>query len=104
MTDIRKLLAANIKSFRNELGLTQPKLAERVGVSTHHIAMIEVCKNFPSPEVIERIAEALEKDTVDLFTIAPVHKEWQETVLAEMEKLIACKLSKIRTTPNQPIC
>jgi len=99
MTDIRKLLAANIKSFRNELGLTQSKLAERAGTSTHHIGMIEICKNFPSPEMIERLAKALEKDTVDLFAIAPIQKEWKENILLDMEKLIAGRLDELRKPP-----
>jgi len=104
MTDIRKLLAANIKSFRNQLGLTQPKLAERANTSTHHIAMIEVCKNFPSPEMIERIARALEKDTVDLFAIAPVQKEWKEAILTDIEALINTRLGELRKTPKQLGC
>ena len=105
MTDIRKVLAANIKSFRNELGLTQPRLAERAGISTHHIAMIEVCKNFPSPEVIERIAGALGKDTVDLFAIGPVQKGWKEAILADMEELIASRLDELGSLPaNRSYC
>jgi len=95
MTDIRKVLAANIKSFRNEMGLTQSKLAERANTSTRHIAMIEVCKNFPSPEMIERIAGALQKDTIDLFSIPPVQKEWKRTILTDIEKLINAKLNEL---------
>ncbi|MCL2193631.1 MAG: helix-turn-helix transcriptional regulator [Treponema sp.] len=107
MTDIRKLLAANIKAFRSELGLTQPKLAERANTSTHHIAMIEVCKNFPSPEMIGRIAKALEKDTVDLFAMPHIHKEqniWKEAILADIEKLINNRLDELRKAPDQPNC
>ncbi|MCL2380583.1 MAG: helix-turn-helix transcriptional regulator [Treponema sp.] len=100
MTDIRKVLAANIKSFRSEMGLTQSKLAERANTSTRHIAMIEVCKNFPSPEMIERIAGALGKDTVDLFAVTPARTEWKQAILADIEKLIASKLEELKAPPE----
>jgi transcriptional regulator with XRE-family HTH domain len=68
MTNIRDLLAKNMKAYRNALGLSQSKLAEKVDTSTHYIGMIETKNNFPSPEMIERIAAALGIDTVDLFS------------------------------------
>ena len=67
MTNIREVLAKNIKAYRSALGLTQANLAEKVNTSTHYIGMIETQKNYPSPEMLERIAAALRIDTVDLF-------------------------------------
>ena len=61
-------MAKNMKAYRNALGLSQAKLAEKVGTSTHYIGMIETKNNFPSPEMIERIAAALGIDTLDLFS------------------------------------
>ena len=57
-----------MKAYRNALGLSQAKLAEKVGTSTHYIGMIETKNNFPSPEMLERIAAALGIDTLDLFS------------------------------------
>jgi transcriptional regulator with XRE-family HTH domain len=68
MTNIRDVLARNMKAYRSALGLSQAKLAERVDTSTHYIGMIETKNNFPSPEMLERIAAALEIDTIDLFS------------------------------------
>jgi transcriptional regulator with XRE-family HTH domain len=68
MTNIREILAKNMKAHRNALGLSQAKLAERVDTSTHYIGMIETKNNFPSPEMLERIAAALGIDTIDLFS------------------------------------
>ena len=68
MTNIRDLLAKNMKAYRNALGLSQAKLAEKVDTSTHYIGMIETKNKFPSPEMLERIALALEIDTMDLFS------------------------------------
>jgi transcriptional regulator with XRE-family HTH domain len=104
MTSIRKLLAANIKSFRNELGLPQAKLAEQVDTATHYIAMIEGCKNFPSPEMIERIAAALGKDSVDLFAITPIQRNWREDVLADIGNLITERLFSLKNKQEQSQC
>jgi len=95
MTDIQELLAANIKAFRNELGLTQAKLAEEVGASTRYIAKIEGGENYPSPAMVERLAIALHKDTPDLFAIAPIQKNWKKSILAELEKVIEKHIREI---------
>ena len=68
MTNIRDILAKNLKAYRNALGLTQAKLAEKVDTSTHYIGQIETKNKFPSPEMLERIAAALGIDTVELFS------------------------------------
>ena len=96
MTDIRKLLATNIKKFRSESGLSQSKLAERAETATHYIAMIEGCKNFPSPEMLEKIAAGLEKDTIDLFSKDPVYKDWEKDILIDIENLINNRLKKLK--------
>ena len=68
MTNIRDILAKNLKAYRNALGLTQAKLAEKVNTSTHYIGQIEAKNKFPSPEMLERIAVAIGIDTVELFS------------------------------------
>jgi len=92
MTNIRELLAENIKTYRKELGLTQSKLAEQVATATHYIAMIESGKSFPSPEMLERIAAELGKDTVDLFAITPIQHDWRENILSDIGELINQRL------------
>jgi transcriptional regulator with XRE-family HTH domain len=104
MTSIRKLLATNIKTLRNELGLSQSRLAERVDTATHYIAMIEGGRNFPSPEMIERIAAALGKDSTDLFAITPIQQDWKEAILADIEKLIVDRIFDLKNKPEQPEC
>src|SRR5215469_746159 len=69
MTDLRVLLAYNIKKRRQTLGITQEKLADKVSTSTHYIGQIEQKNKFPSPEMLVRIAEALEMDTPQLFSM-----------------------------------
>jgi len=69
VTSIRKLLSLNIKKRRQILGISQVNLAEKVGTSTQYIGQIEQNKKFPSPEMLERIATALEVDSPQLFSM-----------------------------------
>jgi transcriptional regulator with XRE-family HTH domain len=72
MTDLRELLAQNIKKYRKIRGLSQESLAEKAGTSTTHIGMIEIGKRFPSTKMLEHIAVALGVDTPELFTTETV--------------------------------
>ena len=69
MTDIRQVLANNIKKYRKTHGLTQAKLAEKINSATTYITTIETGKKFPSSAMLEKIAKALDVDTPDLFTV-----------------------------------
>ena len=50
MTNIREVLALNLKKHRQARGWSQAKLAEKVGTSTHYIGMLETKTKFPSGE------------------------------------------------------
>jgi transcriptional regulator with XRE-family HTH domain len=73
-------LANNIKEYRRKYGFSQDKLAELAGISSQYLATIETCRKFPTPEVLDRIAEALDIETHELFTFA-------STPQKELEKL-----------------
>ncbi|MCL2801674.1 MAG: helix-turn-helix transcriptional regulator [Treponema sp.] len=98
MENIREILAKNIKEYRQKLGITQPELAERASISTNYIGMIEQKRKFPTPEVINRLATALEIECTALFTtpVSPgnelnkLHKE----ILADLERAIGEAVSK----------
>jgi transcriptional regulator with XRE-family HTH domain len=68
MTDIRLILAENMKKYRKIMGISQEKLAEKMNTAPNYIAMIEVGKKFPSAGMLERIALALNVNTPELFT------------------------------------
>ena len=72
MTDLRKVLAVNMKLHRKKLGLSQAKLAELTDVSDNHIALIETGKRFPSLSMLELLAKALKIDVLELFSIEPI--------------------------------
>jgi len=98
MTNIKQIVALNIKQYRIKCGLTQAKLAERANASTQYIAMIELGRKFPSLELLERLAGALEVDNLDLFSPPPFPAEYivkhQKAFLSALEKEIGKSVNK----------
>jgi transcriptional regulator with XRE-family HTH domain len=99
MTDLRKLLAANMKKHRNILGLSQSRLADRANTASNYIALIETGKKFPSTKMLERIAVALNVDTPELFSLKPVYMEVKKQVrgeiLTDIEKILDLRLDEL---------
>jgi transcriptional regulator with XRE-family HTH domain len=93
MTNLKKLLAFNMKEQRRILGISQAALAERVNTSTHYIAMIELERKTPSLPMIERIAAALQIDAPELFSMQSIPKETikelQKAVLVDIERAVS---------------
>lgn len=56
---IRHTFIQNLKFYRKQAGLTQEKLAEKIGMSTAYIGDMEARERFPSAETIDKIADAL---------------------------------------------
>jgi len=54
-----KQLGESIKSRRNELGITQPHLAELAHVSTNTLYKLERGKGNPSLDVLNKLSEVL---------------------------------------------
>lgn len=71
MANLRDILASNLKENRKRCGFSQAKLSEKADISTQYIAMIEVARKFPSPEVLERLAKALGIEAYELFVVEP---------------------------------
>jgi len=67
MARLQNIFVQNLKKYRHECGLTQAELAEKVKVSTHHIGMIELSRNYPTLELVERISDALNIEIHELF-------------------------------------
>ncbi|MDR2596858.1 MAG: helix-turn-helix domain-containing protein [Treponema sp.] len=92
MTNLKKLLAFNMKEQRRILGISQATLAERVKTSTHYIAMIELERKTPSLDMLERIAIALQIDPPELFSVKAVPavslRNLQKSILQDIEKAV----------------
>jgi len=70
----QELFIINLKDFRKIRGFSQSKLAELCESTQAYIAEIEVGKKFPSPDMIERIASALDIESYFLFQNKPTEE------------------------------
>jgi transcriptional regulator with XRE-family HTH domain len=99
MTDLRKILGANMKFYRNRGGLSQERLAEIANTATNYIALIETGKRFPSLKMLEKIADGLNIDTPELFYLNPANMTAKKTLqtksLADVEQILAIRLEEI---------
>ena len=96
MTSLRTVLAQNMKAQRQNLGISQVQLAERVKTSANYIAQIETEMRFPKPEMLERIAVALEIEPTALFT-AEIRFLAEAETLAMVQKHIIDDITKVVT-------
>jgi transcriptional regulator with XRE-family HTH domain len=107
MTNIRDVLASNLKRFRQARGWSQALLAEKAETSTNYIGMLENTVKFPSSEMIQKLAFALGIDPTDLFSreIDPITtmKTYQKAALEDIYGLLGHLISeKIQKLDENP--
>ena len=99
MTDLRKVLASNMRLYRKNLGISQAKLAEMSNITDNYVALIETCKRFPSVNMLERIAKALQKDTLELFSVNHIDIAKKRTlktiILTDIEAILTIRLNEM---------
>jgi len=88
---IREILALNLKENRQKCGFTQEKLAEKAGISANYLSMVEISKKFPTPEMLDRLANALGIETFQLFDASTT----SEGALLHLEKSIINKITLV---------
>ncbi|MDR2094703.1 MAG: helix-turn-helix domain-containing protein [Treponema sp.] len=64
---IKATLGKNIKFLRSRRGVTQAVLAEEADISIIFLSSIERGTKYPQPDVLARIAKALEVEVFELF-------------------------------------
>lgn len=79
MTEFHRLLGANMRIKRKEIGLSQADFAEKCDISTNYVSEIEVGRKFPKPAVLEKIASVLGIDPEDLFTRHALDRPFKTT-------------------------
>jgi transcriptional regulator with XRE-family HTH domain len=101
MTDLRKVLASNMKHYRKILGISQAKLAEKAKITDNYIALVETGKRFPSVTMLEQIAKALERDTLELFSIKQdslsKNRVLKSKILADIDAILSIRLNETET-------
>ena len=92
MTTIREIFAKNLRDSRRKCGFTQAQLAEKAGVSTHYIALIELARNIPKVETIELLANALNVEIYELFIVplspAMELKKLNELIVSDLKDIV----------------
>jgi transcriptional regulator with XRE-family HTH domain len=69
-------------------------LAEKADTSPHYIAQIEQRKKFPSSEMLERIAKALDFDSPELFA----NKTFRDDVINRVQECVNSDLEAVTHT------
>jgi transcriptional regulator with XRE-family HTH domain len=67
MASLREIFVHNLKKFRKLKGISQMKLAEKCDSAVSYIGQIEMGRRFPSMELMEKIAGALEVEPYRFF-------------------------------------
>ena len=109
-TGIKEIFAANLKENRREKGLTQEKLAEIADISLRYIAMLELGKSFPSGEMLEKLAKALDIEAFQLFyplaTLDGALLHLEQSILSKIDKIVdrtdKQNTAKDEKTVNEP--
>lgn len=86
MNNRKLLLGARIKELRKAVGLSQDLLSEKVGIESKYLSRIEVGKCYPSIDVLEHIADALQVEMMELFNFR--HFEKGSSTPKGIEKLM----------------
>ena len=107
MRKIRDILAENLKKTRRLRGLTQEQLAEKAGVSSHYVAMVETRKTFPKPEMLELFAKTLGIEPHQLFAVENDPNEPNERlykkIVTEMKHLTLDITQAVKETVREAI-
>lgn len=77
--NLKKRLGKRIQELRLKNGLKQATLAEKVNLAHKSQSCIETGKNYPSAEVVERYANALNVDVAEILDIEHI-KSSQELI------------------------
>lgn len=92
MVSIQEVFARNLRENRRKCGLTQAALAEKSNVSTHYVALIEMARNIPKVEVIERFAKVLNIEVYELFLVhhskASELDEMHQTIIDDIKGIV----------------
>ncbi|MDD5069013.1 MAG: helix-turn-helix transcriptional regulator [Candidatus Pacebacteria bacterium] len=88
-----KGLGEKLRSTRRERNLTQQQLGDLSDLSYKYVGEIERAEKNPSIDVLNRIADALKVDLLELLDLIPPktgskEEEAKETQIAKIEKVL----------------
>jgi putative transcriptional regulator len=74
-----KLIGIRLMQRRKELGMTQEKLAEQIGISKNHLSNIERGKNLPTVPLLFKLCDAM-GETPDYYLIGKLSADGEDLV------------------------
>jgi transcriptional regulator with XRE-family HTH domain len=89
--NLKQILSKNLRENRRKCGFSQEKLAEKAGISTQYLAMIEIARKFPTSAVLERLAGAMDIKVYELFLVDDSPKE----ALERLEQSIIANIGQV---------
>ena len=66
-SEVLRGIGETIRKLRKEQGFTQEQLAEKAQTSTNYLGSIETGKKYPSPQMMDKLAKALDINPLELF-------------------------------------
>jgi transcriptional regulator with XRE-family HTH domain len=72
--DLRRILADNVKAYRNAKGFSQEELADECGLHRTYIGSVERCERNVTLGTLELLAQAL-KTTVPVLLTRKDHRD-----------------------------
>jgi transcriptional regulator with XRE-family HTH domain len=91
---IREIFSSKLRENRRKCGFTQEKLAEKAGISTHYLAMLETGRNFVTSNTLERLAAALGIPVYELFITEQSPRMELEQLRQDIVKEIKNEINK----------
>ena len=97
---LQEVFIGNLKRIRKEKKITQEKLAELCETDACYIGQIETLRRFPSINMIEKFADALEIEPYELFKDSGTHnsvkrqQKIRNILNTEFDKMISDVLQK----------
>jgi transcriptional regulator with XRE-family HTH domain len=76
-TQMAKRLGVRVRQLRQEVGLTQEKLAWECDLAKPYLSQLEAGKRLPSVPVLYRLAERLGVDVVNLLSVEETSAQHQ---------------------------
>ena len=64
---LRLILSANLRKYRNRREWSQMQLAEKANISMNFLSEIERGLKWPYPETLQKLADSLEIEVFELF-------------------------------------
>ena len=99
IASIKEVFARNLRENRRKCGYTQAQLAEKADLSLHYLAMVELARNIPKVETIERLAKALNVELYELFVVpistAMEMKKLHQAIITDLKEVVKESLVEV---------